>query len=128
LTAHPLPLAGLPRAQFVRFCAVGVTNTIVTLGAFWLLQRAGVFYLVASGLAFLAGVANSFVLNGRWTFRARGSFPRYLAVQLLGLAIGVAILTVAVTAGSSHLAGQIVAIPPVSVTTFGLARRLAFPS
>ena len=115
-------------AQFARFCSVGVLNTLVTLGVFWGLGRVGAWYPAASTVAFLAGAVNSYALNRRWTFRRRGSLARFVAVQALGMALGVGILAVAVAAGAPHLAGQALAVPPVSVTTFGLARRLVFVS
>jgi putative flippase GtrA len=128
LTGHAgtvrLP-AALP--AFARFCAVGATNTAITLAAFWLLERVGTPYQVASALAFAAGVANSYLLNGRWTFRARGSFPRYVAVQLSALALDVACVSGAVELlGMSHLLAQLLAMPPVSVATFVLASRFVF--
>jgi putative flippase GtrA len=131
LTAHPaLPVRRpLPpvAAQFARVCTVGLSNTAITLAAFWALERLGLPYPGASALAFLAGVANGFALNSRWTFRAHGSFPRYFGVQLLGLGLGVGLVVIIVSAlHAPHLAAQVGAIPPVSVLTFTLSRRLAY--
>lgn len=130
MTAHPLarlPHPGGATGQFARFCVVGVSNTAVTLAAFWVLERAGAWYVTASAVAFLLGAVNGFVLNGRWTFRARGSFPRYVGVQLCGLGLDVVLVALIVAlARAPHLVAQAAALPPVSLTTFTLARRHAF--
>lgn len=128
MTTHAGSLR-LPAAapRFARFCAVGVTNTMITLVGFWLLDHAGLPYPAASACAFVVAVLNSYVLNGRWTFRARGSLVRYMAVQLTGLGLNVGLVTVAVVGlGIAHLLAQMVAIPPVSVVTFILASRFVF--
>lgn len=57
--------------QFLRFCTVGLGNTVVDFSAFYLLLQGGVPYLVAQVLSYSAGVANSFILNRKWTFRVR---------------------------------------------------------
>lgn len=57
--------------QFLRFCAVGLGNTAVDFSAFYLLMLGGLPYLVAQVLSYSAGVANSFILNRKWTFRMR---------------------------------------------------------
>jgi putative flippase GtrA len=54
-------------AHWLRFAAVGATNTLVSWCAYALLFRMGLHYLLASALAFALGVANSYVLNRRWT-------------------------------------------------------------
>lgn len=58
--------------QFLRFCTVGVANTAVDFTAFFLLNLAGVPYLLAQVLSYSAGVANSYFFNRKWTFRVAG--------------------------------------------------------
>jgi putative flippase GtrA len=67
-----------PRHPFARFVVVGCANFVVSFAAFYASYR----YLpldegsgrgaVANVLAYCAGLANSFVLNRLWTFRAEG--------------------------------------------------------
>ena len=57
--------------QFVRFLAVGVSNTALSFVAYWLLLEAGMPYVVAAPLAFAVGALNGYILNSRWTFAAR---------------------------------------------------------
>lgn len=72
-----MPDFGL-RHPFARFVAVGCANFVVSFAAFYASYR----YLpleegsgrgaAANVLAYCAGLANSFVLNRLWTFRAAG--------------------------------------------------------
>jgi putative flippase GtrA len=55
--------------QFLRFCMVGLGNTTVDFTAFFLLNLAGVPYLLAQVLSYSAGVINSFFFNRKWTFQ-----------------------------------------------------------
>jgi hypothetical protein len=57
------------------------------------------------------------VFNARWTFGCRGSKVRYLVVQLGGLGA---------TAVISAAAGYFVALPLVTLVTFGANRAWAF--
>ena len=60
--------------QALRFVVVGVSNTLVTLGIFALLAKVlHVPDIPANALAYLFGIANSFVWNKYWTFSARGT-------------------------------------------------------
>jgi putative flippase GtrA len=55
--------------QFLRFCAVGSGNTAVDFATFYLLTLGGAPALFAQVLSYSAGVANSYWLNRKWTFR-----------------------------------------------------------
>jgi len=77
------------------FAAIGVMNTAVDFLVLNLLillthHDQGLWLLPFDGVAFLAGVLNSYVLNGRFTFRHSGSggsyrFLRFVAVNGVGL-------------------------------------------
>jgi putative flippase GtrA len=118
-------------AQLVRYLAVGASNTALTLAGYAVLVRAGVPAVVASAVAFAAGAVNGYRLNRTWTFRRPRGGPRagarYAAVQLAGLglnALGVALAVGA--AGLPRLAGEALALPLASATTFLLARGWVF--
>jgi len=119
--------------QLARYCVVGASNTAITLAAYALLVRAGVPAVAASVAAFAAGAANGFRLNRTWTFRSdrRGvrAGSRYVAVLLVGLGLNALGVALAVgLAGLPRLAGEIAALPPVTVTTFVLSRAWVFGS
>lgn len=103
----------------LRFALVGVLNVVISFIVFYLcyvelkigswslgimgeygsqlaseLERNGIASidaLVATGVGYLAGVLNSFVLNSKWTFAvsttSRRQFVRFCLLNLLGLAI-----------------------------------------
>lgn len=84
-----------PRSRVIRFGLVGALNTALDLAVF-----ATLFYglawplLVANSLGYLVGLANSYLLNSRWTFEDRavpGVTTRpalYALFNLVGLAVG----------------------------------------
>ena len=107
------------KAQLARFLAVGVVNTLLSLAVFSVLVSVAPAD-VAGALAFAAGAVSGYLLNARWTFAARGSWRRYLAVQLGGLGATTAF------AGLGGTAGYLVALPLVTLSTFTASRMWAF--
>jgi len=118
--------------EFVRFAVVGALATTIHAAVFALLVEATPLDpVVATAIAFVVAFAAGFALNRSWTFGSRADpiaqLPRYLAVQLVGLALNAAIMAFAVHVQRwSPYAGlglAIVLVPPV---TFALARGWAF--
>lgn len=122
----------LLRLQLVRFAAVGVGNTAITLASYALFVHLGLAYLIAGALSYLLGGVNGFVLNRSWTFAHRGHIvpaaARYAAITALGIVANLALLRAAVAAGVPHSAGEVAAITPVTLVTFALNRAWAFAS
>ncbi|MFP3672199.1 GtrA family protein [Bacillus sp. SIMBA_031] len=54
-----------------RFCTVGVGNTLIDFGVFFLLAACHVPYLPAQICSYSAGIINSYVWNRKWTFRVK---------------------------------------------------------
>jgi putative flippase GtrA len=83
--------------EVILFVGVGVLNTAVDFAVLNLLIRFthhedGWWLLAFNGLSFLAAVINSYVLNGRFTFRNNGPgdpwrFTRFVVVNAGGLVI-----------------------------------------
>jgi putative flippase GtrA len=118
--------------EFVRFAVVGAIATTIHAAVFTLLvETTPLDPVVATVIAFVVVFAAGFALNRAWTFRSRADpiaqLPRYLAVQLVGLALNAAIMAFAVHVQHwSPYVGlglAIVLVPPV---TFALARGWAF--
>ncbi len=127
----PLYGHGALLLQWLRFVVVGATNTVLSWCVYAVLERVGVHYLLASGLAFVLGALNSYVLNRRWTFHSRRrrapEAARFVVIQCIGLGIDVALLYVLTQdAGVHHLIAQALVFPVASVVTFGLSRQWAF--
>jgi len=82
-----------------KFGIVGVANTAVDAVVFALLAVVGVPVLIAQVISYSCGVANSYWLNGRWTFRDaagggsdRAKRIRFLITNLVVLALSALIL------------------------------------
>jgi len=85
--------------QFLRFCTVGLGNTAVDFSVFFLLNMGGLPYLPAQVLSYSAGVANSYFLNRKWTFRmARKASvteaAHFIIVNLLSLLVTAGLLAI----------------------------------
>jgi len=119
--------------QWLRFVAVGVSNTLLSTLVFAALFHLGVHYLLASSVAFALGALNSYVLNRRWTFRSHDrrapELARFACVQIVGLGVDLALLSGLVeVAGIPHVVAQVLAFPAASVVMFALSRQWAFKS
>jgi len=86
--------------QAVRFIAVGLVNTAVDLGVFYLLSLIpGMPLVLAKTLSYMVGICNSFVWNKYWTFSAAHSrrgpreFAVFFAVNLPPLLVNVIVFT-----------------------------------
>jgi putative flippase GtrA len=117
--------------QWLRFAAVGVSNTLLSTAVFAALFHLGVPYLLGSSLAFALGALNSYTLNRRWTFRSRAprgpELARFFCVQAVGLGVNLALLAGLVeVAGIPHVVAQVLAFPAASIVTFALSRQWAF--
>jgi putative flippase GtrA len=117
--------------QWLRFAAVGVSNTLLSTAVFAALFHLGVPYLLGSSLAFALGALNSYTLNRRWTFRSRAprgpELARFVCVQAVGLGVNLALLAGLVeVAGIPHVVAQVLAFPAASIVTFALSRQWAF--
>ena len=71
--------------QFIKFCAVGVSNTVVYLGTYYLLLYLGVHYLVANVIGFIISVFNAYYWNNKFVFKNKNEsksktiFKTYIA-------------------------------------------------
>jgi len=114
--------------QFLRFAAVGMTNTAVTLGVYTTALRLAVPYLPAGAVAYGLGAVNGFALNRAWTFRVRGHPMRYAVVVGVGLTANALLLRVAVGMSVPRGLAEVAVAAPVTLVTFALSRRWAFAS
>ena len=63
--------------QFVKYCIVGILNTLVTLGVIYLCKSLmGWNLYVSNALGYICGMANSFVCNRQWVFHSHGRYGR----------------------------------------------------
>lgn len=55
--------------QFIKFGLVGVSNTLISLGTYYLLYFLGVNYLIANTFGFIISVLNSYYWNNKYVFK-----------------------------------------------------------
>lgn len=121
------------RNRILRFGAVGIANTAVTLAVFGLLTSLGCPGWAASAAAFAAGGANGYYWNSRWTFAERRAQQhrvgaRYLAAQGAGtVASALGVAGTHDLLGMTHLSGELVILPLVTALTYALMRSFVFP-
>ncbi|MCR5563164.1 MAG: GtrA family protein [Desulfovibrio sp.] len=70
------------RRQFVRFCCVGVVNTVLSLAVIFSLTWAGLWVYWANATGYVIGIIASYVLNSRYSFGARMTLRRFLKFLL----------------------------------------------
>jgi len=94
--------------QFVKFCLVGATSTVVDFGVWLFLMQvvgfADVFGSlvvgrnVAQTISFLLAVSNGFIWNNRWTFKDpereghHRRFGQFVLTNVIGLMLNMSIL------------------------------------
>ena len=64
--------------QFIKFGLVGISNTIVGFGVYYLLYYCGVHYLISNILSWLISVFNAFYWNNKYVFQAGSSWWKTL--------------------------------------------------
>lgn len=57
--------------QFFKFGIVGVSNTLISLGCYYLLVWLGLHYLIANAVGFVLSVINSYFWNSRYVFKEK---------------------------------------------------------
>lgn len=86
--------------RFLRFGAVGILNTIITILSYMLLISVGFNYLLANIVAYGLGVLNSYILNKNWVFKSdeqhQKLFIKFLLVNLITLGFNTASLFILV--------------------------------
>jgi putative flippase GtrA len=111
-------------AQFVRYGAVGVSNTLLSAAAFAAGVTAGLGPALAATLAFALGSVNGFVWNRRWTFARRGRPAAYVAVQFAGVLATDLLMSALGSVGTA--AAYVMTTATVTIGTFIANRRYTF--
>jgi putative flippase GtrA len=109
--------------QLAKFCMVGAIGYAINLGVYAGLLHLGLHYLLAATFSFLVAVTNNYFWNRVWTFRERRAGVgaqgiRFFVVSLVSLGANLGILHLLITAGTSKLVGQAIAIVLVTPLNF----------
>ena len=119
--------------QAARYGAVGLLNTGIDVGLFFLLINfAHLGPIIANVISYSAGAANSFLINRYWTFSGRaasGSTAReaaiFAAVTLFGLGVSV-VTIILVQPAAGVIAAKGAATALAFAATFWLNKRVTF--
>jgi putative flippase GtrA len=101
--------------QFVKFCLIGASSTLLDVGISRLLiDRAGMHWLQANTISFVVAVSNGYLWNSMWTFRgmvAERRHTQYLKFVLVNL-VGYGLNTLIMTSMFQLLMGHVSSNPP----------------
>jgi putative flippase GtrA len=108
--------------QICKFCGVGIINTIVGYGVYFILVNY-IFYLIALLIAHIIGVINSFLWNKYWTFQSKRftliEFIKFNLVYALVFIINAIALFVCVNELSfDPKISQLVLLPVITLVSF----------
>ncbi len=88
--------------QFVEFCVVGISNTLISYVIYIIGISFGIHYIIASMLGFVISVTNSFYWNNKYVFKNTGEIKRsivksyfktFLSYAVTGLFLANVLLT-----------------------------------
>lgn len=92
-------------SQFLRFCMVGVVNTLISVVIFNILIYFGVHYLIATILGYVAGLINGYVSSSKFVFKEdvnKNTAIKFVIVYMSALLINLALMYVMVDMGKIH--------------------------
>ena len=113
--------------EFVRYCLVGVVNTIIGFGLVLLFGLVLIPEL-ANLLGYSIGVCISYVLNSRFTFRGKkGNFARFFFCVLLAYGANLfALFVLYRVLGYEAIISQLFSAAIYTICSFLLSRYFAF--
>jgi len=87
--------------QFFRYAFVGAIASVVDWGVLWVLEKIGLYYLIAAIISFFAGLATNFFLSKLLVFNGQkarmnsiGEFVSYAVIGAIGLGMTLGIMYV----------------------------------
>lgn len=109
--------------QFVKYCLVGVVNTLVTLCTIFVCKSLfGVNEYVSNAIGYVLGVVNSFLWNKQWVFNSKGGYRREGLRFAIGFLLCYALQLGAVAALNSSSFGDIeIEIGQIVISGYGIA-------
>lgn len=111
--------------MILRFLAVGVLNTLFSVGVYWLLLYMGLVYQWAVALSLVLGVVFSFSNHRSLVFKARGGFVRYVLVWVFIYVINITLISVIRKYVGDYVAA-VVLLPVNVILSFMLMKWFVF--
>jgi putative flippase GtrA len=117
--------------QFLRFGFVGLLNTALTLMVIYALMSIHANPYLANAVGYACGMAMSFTLNRRWTFRSsqRPSLSlvgRFLVAMGCAYLANLATLHASISAGASPYISQLLGMPVYTLCFFLVSKFFVF--
>ena len=84
---------------FIKFCLVGATNVIISYTAYFILLRLGLYYLLATTIAYVVGILNGYIWSSKFVFKKNKSINnmmKFFVVYISSLFINLGIMYVCV--------------------------------
>lgn len=109
--------------RFLKYCCVGVLNTIVTLAVICICKSVlNIDPYLSNAIGYIAGIINSFIWNKNWVFRSTGKYSREALKFAIGVAscYGVQLLVVWLI-NTSPVGSHIYYICGIALTGYGVA-------
>ncbi len=69
--------------QFIKFCVVGCSNTILSYVTFFICVKLGVHYLIANLIGFVIGVLNAYFWSNKYIFKVNSGAQRNSTKSLI---------------------------------------------
>ena len=87
--------------KLIRFSIVGVGNTLVNWGIFFILNAFGVYYIISNIIAYTIATINSYIWNSLWVFKyGQGlninTSVKFFILNLVGLTANTTIMYILV--------------------------------
>ena len=87
--------------KLIRFSIVGVGNTLVNWGIFFILNAFGVYYIISNIIAYIIATINSYIWNSLWVFKyGQGlninTSVKFFILNLVGLTVNTTIMYILV--------------------------------
>lgn len=118
-------LSNFDAGMIFRFVAVGVLNTLFSVGVYWLLLYMGLSYQWAAALSMILGIIFSFNNHRSLVFKTRGGFVRYVLVWIFIYLVNIALISVIRGFVGDYVAG-VVLLPVNVILSFMLMKWLVF--
>lgn len=109
--------------EISRFVFVGILNTIVGYGAFFILLYLTIHYILALIISSVIGIAHSYIWNRKWTFKSRGNVRKESSkfITVYGIAFVMNLIILAIFVEKLRFdpkIGQIFALGIVTIISF----------
>ncbi|CEE03048.1 putative membrane protein [Caldibacillus thermoamylovorans] len=119
--------------QFLKFGAVGILNTLISVVAYNILVLIGLNYIISNISGYTLGVLNSYYWNKNWVFKSgskrNGLFLKFIAVNVISLGFNTLFLYILVDTLNFHsVISQLIATVIGMIINFVLNKKWAFES